>query len=66
MREIEIRATVKCACERSGVQRVADALHLSAEATARLAGGLRVQQGTVLVAREHLANLDSLVARATG
>jgi hypothetical protein len=60
MSEDSVRRRVREACEHTGVQRVANALELSAEATARLAGGLRVQAGTVLVAEKNLGNLDAL------
>lgn len=58
--EQSIRDCVRDACRAHNVQPVADALGLSAEATARLGGGLRVQRGTILVARENLNNLDAL------
>ena len=48
--EANIRNTIKKAIDATSVNRVATALGLSSEATLRLAGGLPVQTGTLLVA----------------
>lgn len=58
--EQQIRARVREAIERSSVRAVAKAIKLAQDATVRLAAGMHVQAGTILVAREHLANLDAL------
>lgn len=61
--EETIRERVRAACEERGVAPTATALGLSAEATARLAGRLRVRAGTIALARQHLSALDDLVTR---
>lgn len=58
--ESRIRTTIKEAIDATSVRRVATALGLSDEATMRLAGGLRVQRGTLLVAEQGLSTLREM------
>lgn len=55
----ELQAAVRRSIETRGVKRTADLLELSAEATCKLAGGLRTQRGTQAQARANVHKLEA-------